>query len=115
MHGFERERLKDEHVQGALDNIALFIHHSAPPEVQEEDTPLLLLVVKGTVLRALRGKHRLPAVELIFDRLEGKARQTLEVADITKELREKSDEELNFYLEHTRWPTEDELRLLTES
>lgn len=39
---------------------------------------------------ALRGKHRLPAVELIFDRLEGRARQQIEVADITRELREKS-------------------------
>jgi len=63
---------------------------------------------------AIRGKHRLPAVELIFDRLEGRARQTLQVADITREIREKSDEELKFYLEHDRWPTADELRLLTE-
>lgn len=62
---------------------------------------------------ALRGKHRLPAIELIFDRLEGKARQSLEVADITRELREKSDAELKFYLEHGRWPSADELRLLT--
>jgi hypothetical protein len=63
---------------------------------------------------ALRGKHRVPAVELIFDRLEGKAHQRLEVADITRELREKSDEELKFYLEHDRWPSAEELRLLTE-
>src|SRR5215831_498233 len=39
---------------------------------------------------AFRGKHRLPAVELIFDRLEGRPGQRLEVADITRELREKS-------------------------
>jgi hypothetical protein len=58
--------------------------------------------VEALLQEALRGKHRLPAVEMIFDRLEGRARQTIEVADITKELREKSDEELRFYLEHSR-------------
>jgi len=63
---------------------------------------------------ALRGKHRLAAVELIFDRLEGKAHQRLEVADITRQLREKTDEELMFHLQHDRWPSEDELRLLRE-
>ena len=46
---------------------------------------------------ALRGKHRLPAVEVIFDRLEGRAIQALHVADITRGLREKSDEELRFH------------------
>jgi len=46
--------------------------------------------------------------------LEGKAHQRLDVADITGELREKSDEELKFRLEHDRWPTAEELLLLTE-
>jgi len=63
---------------------------------------------------ALRGKHRIPAVEMIFDRLEGKAQQRLEVADITRQLREKTDEELMFHLQHGRWPDENELRLLRE-
>ena len=49
-------------------------------------------------------KHRLPAVEMIFDRLEVRARQQIEVADIIRELHEKSDEELRFYVEHNRWP-----------
>jgi hypothetical protein len=35
------------------------------------------------VREALVGKNRLPAVEAIFDRLEGRPRQRLEVADIT--------------------------------
>jgi len=53
-------------------------------------------LIDALLQEALRGKHRLPAVELIFDRLEGKARQTLEVADITSQLREQTDEELRF-------------------
>jgi hypothetical protein len=58
---------------------------------------------------ALRGRHRLAAVEVIFDRLEGRATQQIQVADVTKALREKSDEELRFHLEHDRWPEENEL------
>jgi uncharacterized protein DUF5681 len=66
-------------------------------------------LVEVLVQEALNGQHPLPAVEIIFDRLEGRARQQIEVADVTRELREKSDEELRFYLEHQRWPVEDEL------
>jgi hypothetical protein len=58
---------------------------------------------------AMRGRHRLAAVETIFDRLEGRARQHLDVADVTKELREKTDNELRFHLAHDRWPDENEL------
>jgi hypothetical protein len=57
----------------------------------------------------LRGKHRLAAVEVIFDRLEGRASQHIQIADVTKELRQKSDDELRFHLEHDRWPEENEL------
>lgn len=64
---------------------------------------------------ALRGKHRLPAVELIFDRLEGRACQQIEVADITRELREKSDQELRFHLRNDRRPTPEELQTFRDS
>jgi uncharacterized protein DUF5681 len=66
-------------------------------------------LVEVLVQEALSGQHPLPAVEMIFDRLEGRARQQIEVADVTRELREKSDDELRFYLEHQRWPADDEL------
>jgi hypothetical protein len=58
---------------------------------------------------ALHGRHRLAAVEVIFDRLEGRARQHLDVADVTKELKEKTDNELRFHLANDRWPDENEL------
>jgi hypothetical protein len=35
------------------------------------------------VKEALRGKHRLAAVEAIFDRLEGRPAQRLDLADVT--------------------------------
>jgi hypothetical protein len=61
------------------------------------------------VHEALRGRHRLAAVEAIFDRLEGRSRQHIRVADITHELRLKSDDELRFHLAHGHWPDDIEL------
>jgi hypothetical protein len=45
----------------------------------------------------------------IADRVEGKARQEIAVADITRELGAKSDAELMFHLENSRWPEDNEL------
>lgn len=50
----------------------------------------------------------------IADRIEGRSRQQIEFADITAELRNRSDEELRFHLEHDRWPTTEELLLLRQ-
>lgn len=61
------------------------------------------------VQEALRGRQRLAAVEAIFDRLEGRSTQQIQVADVTRELREKTDAELRFHLEHDRWPEVNEL------
>jgi hypothetical protein len=61
------------------------------------------------IQEALRGRQRLASVEVIFDRLEGRARRQIEVADVTAELRRKSDDGLRFYLAHDRWPEESEL------
>ena len=58
---------------------------------------------------ALRGKHRLPAVEAIFDRLEGRSTQRVDVNDVTADLRSRSNEELQFHLDNNRWPDEGEL------
>ena len=54
----------------------------------------------------------MPAVEQIVDRLEGRLRPHLEIADVTPELRNKSDVELQFHLDNNRWPDEQELLLL---
>jgi len=50
-----------------------------------------------------RGPGAVTAVNEIADRIEGKPRQELAVSDITRDLREKSDAELMFHLEHGRW------------
>jgi len=58
------------------------------------------------------GPGAVHAASEIADRLEGRSRQQVEFADITAELRNKSDEELRFHLDHDRWPTDEERALL---
>lgn len=69
-------------------------------------------LVDVLVEEALNGKNRLPALEEIFNRLEGRAHQTLAVSDLTQEMSTKSDAELEFHLQHNRWPTDEERPLL---
>jgi hypothetical protein len=62
-----------------------------------------------------QGPGAVTAMGEIADRVEGKARQEIAVADITRELREKSDAELMFHLEHSRWPEAEEELLPTDA
>ena len=66
------------------------------------------LLVAALIEEAFCRRNRMAALAYIFDRLEGRPSQQIEVADITRELREKTDEELRFYLEHNRWPTDND-------
>jgi hypothetical protein len=58
------------------------------------------------------GPGAVHAANEIADRIEGRPRQSIEVSDITAELRTKSDEELRFYLDNLRWPSDEETALL---
>jgi len=53
-----------------------------------------------------RSPTAVAALNLIVDRLEGRARQQIEVADIKQQLRDRSDDE-RFHLEHGHWPEEE--------
>jgi hypothetical protein len=83
--------------------------HAKVAEVGADGRSIEQQLVDVLLHEALRGKHRLAAVEVIFDRLEGRASQHIQIADVTKELRQKSDDELRFHLEHDRWPEGNEL------
>jgi hypothetical protein len=78
-------------------------------EVDADGMTVEARLVEVLVSEALVGKNRLPAVEVIFDRLEGRSRQHLQIADVTAELRSKCDAELQFHLDNNRWPDDAEL------
>ena len=59
------------------------------------------------------GPGAVHAASEIADRLEGRSRQSIGVADITAELRNKSDAELKIFLDNNRWPSDEEKALLS--
>jgi hypothetical protein len=61
------------------------------------------------------GPGAVHAASEIADRLEGRAPQHIAISDFAAELRTKSDEELDFRLQHNRWPADDELMLIKQS
>jgi hypothetical protein len=58
------------------------------------------------------GPGAVHAASEIADRIEGRAPQSIAISDITADLQSRSDEELKFYLDHNRWPTDEERILL---
>ena len=60
------------------------------------------------VHEALYGRRKLVAISEIFDRLEGRPKQQLDLNDITKQMQGRSDEELIDFAETGRWPEEEQ-------
>lgn len=80
-------------------------------EIKEDDplrrTFAQVMACNLVEIACSQDKAAVMAAGMILDRLEGKAHQQIGVADITQELEEKSDLELEFFLEHGRWPDVD--------
>jgi len=49
------------------------------------------------------------ALAYIFDRLEGRPRQEVDVSSISEDVSSRSDQELQFYLDNGRWSDADAL------
>ena len=59
------------------------------------------------------GPGAVNAASEFADRLEGRSRTQVEFSDISADLRNRSDEELLFHLQHNRWPSDEEKALLS--
>ena len=95
-------------IRGLLNALKAKVQETGPDGRSIEEQLVDVLVEE-----ALSGRNRLPALEEIFNRLEGRAHQTLAV-DLNQEIRMKSDAELDFYLRHSRWPDDAEKQELLE-
>jgi hypothetical protein len=79
-------------------------------EWDEETKQTLAERVAGIMLKCIThpdpelDKTRIQAISEVIDRVEGKATQQINVADVTAELQERSDEDLLYKLEHGYWP-----------
>ena len=71
-------------------------------------------LVDALIKEAFEGKHRMAALSYIFDRMEGRPRQQLDVKDISADLADRTDEELRYFLAHGCWPENDDTHLERE-
>jgi len=60
------------------------------------------------------GPSAVHAANEIADRIEGRAPQSIQISDLAADLQSRSDEELEFHLQHGRWPSDTELALLRQ-
>jgi hypothetical protein len=59
-----------------------------------------------------RGPAAVAAACEVANRVEGRSPQTIHVTDFAADLQARSDQELEFYLAHNRWPDDGEAALL---
>jgi hypothetical protein len=78
----------------------------AVAEVSPDGRTIEQVLVDELIEQALRGRRRLVAIAEIFDRLEGKPRQSLDLNDVTKRLQGRTDAELLAFATTGKWPEE---------
>ena len=68
-------------------------------------------IVAGNLIQIAcsQGPGAVHAASEIADRLEGRAPQSIAISDIAADLQRRSDEDLQFFLQHNRWPDENDV------
>jgi len=64
-------------------------------------------------IAASKSSNAIAAANEVCDRAEGRPTQTVRVSDFATDLQSRSDQELEFYLAHGRWPSDEERALLS--
>jgi hypothetical protein len=64
------------------------------------------LAINLIELGCSQSRNAVAAIDEIIDRTrtEGQTRQSIEIAEVTRDLRERSDQDLQHFLEHDCWP-----------
>jgi hypothetical protein len=65
-------------------------------------------------IAASKSTSAIAAANEICDRAEGRPPQHVQISDFAADLQSRSDQELEFYLANSRWPTTEELLLLRQ-
>jgi hypothetical protein len=79
---------------------------AAVAEVIPDGRTIEQALVDELISEALRGRRRLQAIAEIFDRLEGRPRQSLDLNDVTRKLQGRTDAELLAFATTGKWPEE---------
>lgn len=64
-------------------------------------------------IAASKSPSAIAAANEVCDRAEGRPPQHLQISDFQADLQSRSDAELQFYLAHNRWPSDEEKALLS--
>jgi hypothetical protein len=83
---------------------------AAVGKVEDDGRTVEELLIEALIAEALKGRNRLPAIQTVFDRLEGKPKQQVDLNDISESMCDRSDEELKFFIEHGKWPEDEEAK-----
>lgn len=67
------------------------------------DETVAKALVGVLIAEALKGRNPLPAIQTIFDRLEGKPKRAIDFNDITDAMKDRSPEDLLHYAQTGHW------------
>jgi Family of unknown function (DUF5681) len=98
--GRPKSRLLSEALRAKLGEI----DHDDP----DARTHAEVLAANLIALACSQGRSAVAAASEIADRVEGRAHQSFDFADVTSDLRARSDAELQFFLSNGRWPEDGE-------
>jgi hypothetical protein len=73
-------------------------------EVGPDGRTVAQLIAEMLIDETLHGRNRIAAAASILDRLVGRPPQQLDLNNITPDFADRTDQELHFYLENSRWP-----------
>ena len=82
------------------------------PDDPEKRSWAEIIAINLIELAASKSPSAVAAANEIGDRAEGRPPQHIQVSDFAADLQTRSDQELEFYLAHNRWPNDGEAALL---
>jgi len=66
-------------------------------------------------IAASKSSNAIAAASEVCDRAEGRPAQRVQISDFMADIQSRSNEELQFHLQHGRWPSDEELLLLKQT
>jgi hypothetical protein len=84
------------------------------PDDPERRTWAEIVALNLIEIASSKSPSAVTAANEISDRIEGRAPQSIQISDLAADLQSRSDEELEFYLANSRWPSDEELLLLRQ-
>lgn len=83
------------------------------PDDAEKRTWAEAIAANLIEIAASKSSNAITAANEVCDRAEGRPAQHLQISDFETDLLTRSDEELRFFVDHNRWPDDEEKAMLS--